>query len=44
MFVDSDIYGRYEKCLQCGHCHEPERLEEVRYSAVRKGKSAIGTI
>ena len=27
MFIDGDIYGWYEKCLQCAYCCELKTLE-----------------
>jgi len=43
MFTDRDIYGWYEKCLQCGHCCELRSLGEIQQSLVRKDKSLVGT-
>jgi len=43
MFIDRDIYGWYEKCLQCGYCYELRSLEELRQSPARKDKGTAGT-
>ena len=29
MFIDRDIYGWYEKCLQCAYCCELRTLERL---------------
>jgi hypothetical protein len=43
MFIDKDLYGWYEKCLQCGYCCELRGLDEFRYHPSRKDKEAVGT-
>jgi len=43
MFVDRDIYGWYEKCLQCGYCYELRGLDEFEQSIERKDKRLVGT-
>jgi hypothetical protein len=43
MFIDRDIYGWYEKCLQCSCCCELRGLDEIQQSAVQKDKSHAGT-
>jgi hypothetical protein len=43
MFIDRDIYGWYEKCLQCSYCCELRSLDEIQQSAVQKDKSHVGT-
>jgi len=42
MFIDREIYGWYEKCLQCGHCGELRGLDESQQSLVRKDKRPVG--
>jgi tRNA(Ile2) C34 agmatinyltransferase TiaS len=42
MFVDGDIYGWYEKCLQCSYCCELRSIDEIQQLAVRKGISYLG--
>ena len=42
MFIDKDLYGWYEKCLQCGHCCELRGLDEFRYHPSIKDKEAVG--
>ena len=42
MFVDRDIYGWYEKCLQCGYCYELRSLDEVRHGPKLKDKRPVG--
>jgi hypothetical protein len=43
MFMDRDIYGWYEKCLQCGYCCELRSLDETQQSSVRKDKRPVDT-
>jgi len=43
MFIDRDIYGWYEKCLQCSYCCELRSLDEIRRISVRKDKRLAGT-
>jgi hypothetical protein len=44
MFIDRDIYGWYEKCLQCSYCCELRSLDEIHQSAVGKDEGPIGTL
>jgi len=41
MFVDGDIYGWYEKCLQCGYCCELKGLGELGQSPALKDERLI---
>jgi len=43
MFIDRDIYGWYEKCLQCSYCCELRGLKEIQQSLARKDKRSVGT-
>jgi hypothetical protein len=43
VFIDRDLYGWYEKCLQCGYCCELNGLGEFGQSpAVQKYKRPVG--
>ena len=42
MLVDRDIYGWYEKCLQCGYCCELRGLGEFGHDPARKDKGPVG--
>jgi DNA-directed RNA polymerase subunit M/transcription elongation factor TFIIS len=44
MFIDKDIYGWYEKCLQCSYCSELRSFDEIQQSSVRKDKRPVGTL
>ncbi len=35
MFIDKDIYGWYEKCLQCSHQHDLNDLAEFEKQEAR---------
>jgi hypothetical protein len=41
MFVDRDIYGWYEKCLQCGYCSELRYLDDFVQNPVLKDKRPV---
>jgi hypothetical protein len=41
MFIDRDIYGWYEKCLQCGYCCELRDLDEFKQGTGRKNKRFV---
>jgi len=43
MFVDRDIYGWYEKCLQCGYCCELRGLDEFGQNPARKDQRPVET-
>jgi hypothetical protein len=43
MFIDRDIYGWYEKCLQCSYCYELRGLDEFGQNPARKDKRPVGT-
>ncbi len=36
MFIDRDIYGWYEKCLQCSCQHDLKELAEFKKQEVRE--------
>jgi tRNA(Ile2) C34 agmatinyltransferase TiaS len=40
MFIDGDIYGWYEKCLQCAYCCELKNLEEIQQNAIQKSQES----
>ncbi|MDD5038890.1 MAG: hypothetical protein PHN78_06195 [Dehalococcoidales bacterium] len=42
IFIDKDLFGGYEKCLQCGYCTELRRLDEFGHHPSRKDKEAVG--
>ena len=42
MFVDRDIYGGYEKCLQCGYYGELKSLDEFGQSSALKDERPVG--
>ena len=44
MFIDKDLYGWYEKCLQCGCCCELNDLDEFRYNPSKKDEEAAGVL
>jgi hypothetical protein len=44
MFIDRDIYGCYEKSLQCSYCCELKSLDEIQQSSARKDERATGTL
>jgi len=44
MFIDEDLYGWYEKCLQCGCCCELNDLDEFRYNPSKKDEEAAGVL
>jgi hypothetical protein len=35
MFINSDLYGWYEKCLQCSYQHDLKDLVEFKKQAAR---------
>jgi hypothetical protein len=41
MFIDRDLYGWYEKCLQCSYQCELRRLDEIHQSPTLKSKRPI---
>ena len=43
MFIEKDLYGWYERCLQCGYCGELKGLDELGQSPARKDKRLAGT-
>jgi len=43
MFIDKDLDGWYEQCLQCSYRCELKRLEDAKYSAELKDKRLVGT-
>ena len=43
MFIDRDMYGWYEKCLQCSYCYELRGLDEFGQNPARKYKRPVGT-
>ena len=43
MFIDKDLYGWFEKCLQCGYYDELKGLDEFRQSPARKEETCRGT-
>jgi len=42
MFIDRDIYGWYEKCLQCGYYGELKSLDEFGQSSALKDERPVG--
>jgi hypothetical protein len=44
MFIDRDIYGWYEKCLQCSYCCELRSLDEIQQGSARKDEMPVGTL
>jgi hypothetical protein len=36
IFIEKNLYGWYETCLQCGYCCELKGLEEFGQQLVRK--------
>jgi len=42
MFIDRDLYGWYEKCLQCSYQCELSSLDEIQQSPARKDKRLVG--
>jgi hypothetical protein len=42
MFIDRDLYGWYEKRLQCGYCCELRGLDEFGQSSARKDERLVG--
>jgi len=44
MFIDGDIYGWYEKCLQCGYCCELRGLGGLPRNSVQKDEMLAGTL
>ena len=44
MFIDKDLYGWFEKCLQCGYRCELRELDEFGHHTLRKDKEAVGAL
>jgi len=42
MFIERDLYGWYEKCLQCGYYGELKGLDEFGQSPTLKDKRPVG--
>jgi hypothetical protein len=38
MFIDRDLYGWYEKCLQCSYCCDLRGLDEFGRSPALKDR------
>ena len=36
--LDSDQYGWYEECLQCGYMHDLEKMHVAQLENTKKGK------
>jgi hypothetical protein len=41
MFIERDLYGWYEKCLQCSYYCELMGLDEIQKSSLRKDKKLV---
>ncbi len=41
MFIDKDMYGWYEKCLQCAYQHDLRELSEFKKPAAQKAKVPV---
>ena len=38
MFIDRDLYGWYEKCLQCAYCCELRDVDGLAEKTRKEGK------
>jgi len=36
MFIDRDLYGWYEQCIQCGHVRDLRSVVKLRHQAWKK--------
>ncbi len=41
MFIDKDIYGWYEKCLQCSYQHDLKELAEFKKQEARGEREPV---